>query len=305
MVITKTSKALHTNLQPSTLLTKLKMLFAHFRYEGIPYSLSLDFNFQGGLGSVLKTKWGIIANEDGTFGSRPTKREITVEDERRIREAVSSKKIDPEDPNHIQLLLLPFMGKHFMLRGGEEHASLRWESIKFGTHEDGPDLGKPYVQFIPHSSGDKTSKLDIRNPYSRDKKTRLIYTHNHNDPLSLWVLLMRYRKMCPQGQTRFYCFPASSATLRKYTDSGNPEYKYDPDRPIGKNSLLKFSKNIGQLANLEDWPKLTNHGWRQYGITLMANSDKVSATESCFPLRDETRSTVKVTSSLPFLDTNS
>lgn len=74
----------------------MKTLFAHFHYEDTPYSLSLDFNFWGGLGSVLKTKWGIIANEDGTFGSCPTKHEITLEDEKRIREAVSPNQMRKE-----------------------------------------------------------------------------------------------------------------------------------------------------------------------------------------------------------------
>ena len=72
-----------------------------------------------------------------------------------------------------------------------------------------------------------------------------------------------------------------------------------PQRPIGKNSLVKFSKNIGKLANLKDWSKLTNHGWRQYGITLMANSEQVSATESCAAARHKS-----VTSQVPYMATN-
>ena len=298
----KSTKKTGEPIQPNTIQNRLKILFAYFKGQGIIYSLSTDFNFDSGINAVLKNRFSIIAKEDSTYGTRITKRTITETDEAGIRKAVKKGTLDLSNPQDIQIILNFLLGKYFCLRGRTEHAKIKWESIKFGVHEDGPDVGTPYVELVKDSTGDKTHKLDIRNPYVPYAAALYVkstwYTHNHRDNLSLWTVLRKYRNMCPNTQERLYCFPAYKTLLKEYQAHGKPHLKIDPARPIGANTIGGFAKILATRANLPNPDKVTSHGWRQYGITCMVSAG-VSAAESQGAARH-----ASVTSQQPYMATN-
>ena len=59
-----------------------------------------------------------------------------------------------------------------------------------------------------------------KNPTARDNKIRDVYVHNQNDPLSLYMLVLKYRRMCPEGQESFYCHAQSDKTIEWNIEHG-------------------------------------------------------------------------------------
>jgi hypothetical protein len=59
--------------QPNSLTTNLKTLFGIFHKRGILYNITKDFNYKGGFGAYIATKWQAMNGLDASFGSRPTK----------------------------------------------------------------------------------------------------------------------------------------------------------------------------------------------------------------------------------------
>lgn len=201
--------------------------------------------------------WQAIRAVRTSFGSRPNKYAINEEEDTQIRKSIMDGLIQIDILQDLQLILAWLIGKTFMLRGGGEHHELTWDRFSFGSVTDGNFVGRPTVEFA--MGFDKSHQLGITNPTTRTEKTRIFSMHNVNDPLSLYTLMQKYRAMCPPEQTRFYCYPLSQADIEFRTRYGI-DYVSNPSRPLGINTIVKFSKVIAKKANLTEWKRFTNHG---------------------------------------------
>jgi len=191
--------------EPNSMAYELKTIFGVLWDNGIPYSLSRDFNFQGGFHSVLKKFWAQISAVQPEFGSRPNLIVVELEDEEAINNAIDDGRIDVL--NNITLLQAAHMKDfrmHYGLCGNTEMKLLHWSCFSFGPVRSGPLKGHPYVAF-DQAMGDKTRKLDLCNPQSRAGERKIWYVHNPNTPKDLFWKISLYRDLCPPSQVRFFC----------------------------------------------------------------------------------------------------
>lgn len=183
--------------------------------------------------------------------------------------------------------ILKDVGTKLLLRGNKEMTELKWSHFKFGTAMSGPLAGAPLVTF-DQGMGDKTRKLDLRNPFTRSGERKLRYIHNENEPKDMYFKILKYRQMCPPSQIRFFCHSMSANQMQKAVKSGL-NWKVNPNRPIGKNALTTFSPMLCQAAGLSKI--IGNHSWRAFGITKLANAPDVSLEESMYAARHASAST--------------
>ena len=164
-----------TAMEPNTCQTIFKILFAVFKVsffvypivyfvliftpytnkhkyqqaQGVIYSLTRDFNYLGGLASVLKTHWSTVRQSRPTFGSRDNRHVVTAEQDCAVRVGVLAGLVDIDDFDDLQLTCNWLMSKYFMQRGVKERKDLLWSKIVFGTYEvQGPLYGLPCVELM-------------------------------------------------------------------------------------------------------------------------------------------------------------
>ena len=92
--------------------------------KGIIYSLTMDFNFQGGFNSVLKNKWKLISERDPSFGCRPNRHILCRKVNDTIRKACIDGLVDCDKVSDLQMVLCWSLTKTFLMRGAKEHAEL-------------------------------------------------------------------------------------------------------------------------------------------------------------------------------------
>ncbi len=80
-------------------------------------------------------------------------------------------------------------------------------------------------------------------------------------------------------QIDIYCKPAGVEVRKVFTKTGQSHYLYDPNRPIGENTIASFGKGLAKAAGVEDWMAVKNHGVRASKMTELANDPNVSAVE--------------------------
>ena len=147
-------------LQPSSTMTKLRILFSEFRLEyDIQMSLFSDFKgFDGCLAGVLGDVWNDEYKKDSTYRSRPTKVDWTDREDLMVCNYVTSAKLDLRDD--VYLVLNYALGRYAFFRGRDEHANLKWDMIEWGQY--GPYhaafANMPWVRI--HLL-DKTHKLNM------------------------------------------------------------------------------------------------------------------------------------------------
>jgi hypothetical protein len=105
--------------QPNGVMTRLRTLFALFKRKGIQFSMSKDFNFQGGFALYLEKYWARHHSQDATFGSRPTKKSLPDNYGDLVRCAVKRGLVDASGEHVYELLaLFAFsLGTMFGFRG--------------------------------------------------------------------------------------------------------------------------------------------------------------------------------------------
>ena len=200
------------------------------------YFVGKDFNFKGGLAGVLKQHWGSVRVVRSDFGTRPNRFEVTEAMDLQVRTAILQGKVQIDILEDLQRMLVWQMGKYFLLRGMDEHANILWSQITLGTYDVVGELfGLPMIEL--EMTFDKTHALGITNPTARDNKIRYVYVHNQNDSLSLYMLVLKYRCMCPDGQERFYCHAQSDKAIEWNIEHGL-DYQSNAKRPLGKNQII-------------------------------------------------------------------
>jgi len=152
---------------------------------------------------------------------------------------------------------------------------MAWDSISFGVYEDGPDAGLEYA--ANSISWDKAHRLNLKNNAIRTNGKQIFSVKvraNPEDPLCTVKLLKFFRSICHPSQKRVFCKKASESQLKDWRLSNEP-YQYNPNQPVGENTINKGMKYIAQLCGFEDFNKCTNHGNRALGITIaVSNGDK-------------------------------
>ena len=76
----------------------------------------MDFNFDGGLNSVLRTRWCEIRMLDSSFGCRPNCRLLTVDTESKIRNGTREGKADTDILHNLMLAMCWLITKVFLVR---------------------------------------------------------------------------------------------------------------------------------------------------------------------------------------------
>ena len=210
-----------------------------------------------------------------------------------MREAISNGKIDLDDFCMLQKVICWLISKTFLLRGVQEHCDLSWKNFIFSHYDkrgsilhDRPTLELKY-------DFDKKHQLDINNHTNRNDSVQNIHVCNSEDPLDLYLLMCKYRKMCPEQQDRFYCYALPNRN-KQILDLAHflSEDKKQPFisnllRPVGKNKINNFCKELACDCGVVEWKKCTNHCFRAYGITKL-NSLGISLAESMALARHET-----------------
>ena len=135
-------------LQPSSLATKLRTLFAVFKKQNVPWKSSDFKGFPGAAMDVIKTMWETyMNNHDPDFGMKK-REEFSMNDAEAVRKFVDS--LSPSNASHYLLHRIQYaLGTQLGLRGREEHHDLRLKHIKFGRYgaHDGCLAGKEYILF--------------------------------------------------------------------------------------------------------------------------------------------------------------
>lgn len=251
-----------------------------FWKNGIVHSFSRDFNFQGGIGSVLKSHWAKLSVTEKIFGNLPTDRDIADAENEAICEAVMEGKINEDDPVDLQKIICWQIAKCFTIRGVKEHAELSWHWFKFGTHaQEGPCNRCKSIELIP--SIDKMHKIDMSNHTAQHRDRRQICVCNQDDPIDMCCLLLKHKNMCSVRQDCFHCclLHTHAALFQENCRFANAK-RFNKKHPIRENGIGWFCQALTKKVNINDWKKCTNHRWRQCQITKLANDPTVNLTES-------------------------
>jgi hypothetical protein len=88
-------------------------------------------------------------------------------------------------------------------------------------------------------------------------------------------LFERYRNICHPDQIEVYCQFAKPCKLAEYKRKYGREILFDPNKPVGKNTLGVYMKVIGGIAGFDCWMTVHNHLLRIRGITDLVNDKNV------------------------------
>lgn len=165
--------------------------------------------------------------------------------------------------------MLIINGCFFGIRGNEEHSLLTISNVIHGQFEIGHSLQG--LSFIGYDKlQDKSHKLSVTNSWVRDTKNSMrlpIFPDNPNSPGTImWEFITT--RLSP-AQERLICKPATSAQRCHFIDKGFLTSWYSPNEPIGKNTIAKMFKEIGETLGLPD--NFSGHALRRECISTMVN----------------------------------
>ena len=91
--------------------------------------------------------------------------------------------------------------------------------------------------------------------------------------------------MCLPPQDRFYCYPLSPLLQKDVVNlfpgvSDANLIRSNRNRPISKNIINGFCKDLAKNCRVTDWEKCTNHSFRQFCILKLHSLPGVSMAES-------------------------
>ena len=101
-------------------------------------------------------------------------------------------------------------------------------------------------------------------------------TKNDFDPFNLYNVLFWLRQCCDPSQEKVYCHFLSQNQLRKRQDG----VLFSAKRPIGRNTIAGFLRELARKAGIPHWEKVGNHDSRQGAIDKLANDPNVNAVET-------------------------
>jgi hypothetical protein len=125
---------------------------------------------------------------------------------------------------------------------------------------------------------DKSHQCKFKNTKPRDKHEACprIYA-NPNDDLCPYRFMKFYRGLCMKTQERVLCFGATDKQLKKWKKTNQP-YLYNPNTPVGENTVGPLCKEMAEEMGFEEYEKCTGHGLRKMGISHAMTNAPTSAT---------------------------
>ena len=99
--------------------------------------------------------------------------------------------------------------------------------------------------------------------------------------------------MCPKKQRCFYCYALLNRNKQVLelahflSEDKEQPFISNPLRPVGKNKINDFCKELARDCGVEQWEKCTNHCFRAYGISKL-NSLGINLAESMALARHRT-----------------
>ena len=116
--------------QPNTAQTKLKDLFRCFSRQGIPYSLSKDFNGEGEIQAFFKKNMAIAAKHRPLeYGHKPMASQFDQDEDRKLRTLQMQPYLNYDD---CLKSMVWKMGKAFGVRGSIEMCDLTFNKVTVG-----------------------------------------------------------------------------------------------------------------------------------------------------------------------------
>jgi hypothetical protein len=181
----------------------------------------------------------------------------------------------------------------------QEYHVLKFEHLSTGRYanQDNVFSGLPYLQ-VGGQLQQKARVLSVSNDtFLTDRDARRV-VHNPNDPLSPFLLFSRLRKITHPDQEYIFCHELSSATRVLLTtfDERFEGITIDPRRHMGEKTISNFCKVLNKRIGMKEWEKYTNHCWRSWMVTRLANNAAVSSQESLSFARHN-----NATSQLPYV----
>jgi hypothetical protein len=106
--------------------------------------------------------------------------------------------------------------------------------------------------------------------------------HNPNDVLSPYELYSILRKKAHPDQEYIFCHEMNTTTsnLLVSFDERFVGVRFDPRKRMGINAISNFAKVLNKRCHIPDWKLFTNHCWRAWMVTRLANDAGVSSQES-------------------------
>ena len=108
----------------------------------------------------------------------------------------------------------------------------------------------------PRANGDKTIKVVL----------------DESDPLNACNALLKLRSMTPDTAVFVFNHRLTDNQIKANTSIGFPDWRFNPERRMGKNTIGKLVPELAFVAGIKDWRKKTNHTLRAFAITKMANA---------------------------------
>ena len=186
---------------------------------------------------------------------------------------------DEEDPKQHTMKILFGCGIYFGFRGRLEHHALEKAHIGVGTFEKGHRFEN--LQYVGvRVINDKTNRITLHNPYSRDTGKLMRMPILDEDPSSSCFggSLLRYLEKMNPDQKWLHCRGVLESSRALQQKKGLKGFYYE-NLKLGATSISKlFKKGAGLLGILSE--DFCPHSLRALFITTMVNDGKVSNKES-------------------------
>lgn len=157
--------------------------------------------------------------------------------------------------------------------------SLRRSNISTGSlpMSDANFPGLHYLD-IDGRQANKTNKITVAQPTLFPEPERRRTVDNPHDDVTPYKIYMRMESMMHPQQERVFCHELSKSkkkVLQSYSSAWK-NVRYDSSRPMGSATITKFAKRLNKKCGMEHYEKYSNHDWRVFMVTKLANNPTVS-----------------------------
>jgi hypothetical protein len=272
-------------LQPGSLRSYFQELFSTFKDKGVQYKYDVDFNHKGGFHGVVIEKWEAYRKIDPTFGTKPNEAQFMPDSDKRVRTAIEKGILDQNNPAHLRLIVMYFVGRYCALRGNKEYHDLLIDHIYLGrfTGDEGDEehRGQLYVGiWVPWS---KAHQLTFKKVVAQDKKKALLVIVENRAAgiMNPYPYFLRYlSQLHPEGK-KFIAKPCFVDSHLKEWRKQWPEkditfFPYDPNcanHNVGINSIPTLFKTFARLCGAPNWDACTGQGLRKLCLTIAVDND--------------------------------
>ena len=267
-------KFVNEKLQPSTLNVMFKRIFSKLKdLYNINWNFQSDFSHTGGFGSLLVTCYREKAEQDPSYGNKPTKFHIKQDDREKLDGEFLGKTFDENITKEFTTKILFIMGRYNGLRGRSEHTQLSPKNYLEGNYPTRHPLhgvAQCWVEIMPTLH--KTHRITLTNNYKDADFKNRIPVFDYFDPSDIGGSIYRYYHSMHPHQKRFYCYPATKKQKIQNEEDGLGTILFSPSRPIGENTLAKYFKEGATKLGIKDSNRFQPHSLRNCFVTVVSNN---------------------------------